>query len=96
MPALTYSRRDVSDAILGLLETGAKTVTVFCPPLSAPRLRVRATRQHAEDRRAGSQSLVVSVGALNYTEREYIKLCKRAGTKPRRLWLKYPSQKERN
>lgn len=86
------SRRDVSDAVIGLLETGAKTVTVFSPPISTPRFRVRATRQHAEDRRSRSQTIVVSIGGLNYAEREYVKLCQRAGTKPRRLWLKYPKE----
>ena len=87
-----YSRRDVSDAVLCLLESGAKTATVFSPPLASPRLRVRATRQHPEDKRSRSLSLVVSIGGLNYAEREYVKLCKRVGTKPRRLWLKFPPQ----
>lgn len=86
---MKLTRRDISDAVIYLIESGARSVTVFSKPLSAPLGRVRATRIHKENKRCRSTSIVVSIGGLNYAERQYVKICKRARTKPRRLWLKY-------
>lgn len=65
------------------------TCTVFCSPLSKVTQRVRITRVGK-----GSKSLVINYGKPNYAEREFLKLCKKAKTNPRRFLLKsFPKKK---
>lgn len=45
----------------------------------SPTLVVKATRHNKVTRRSRHESFVVSFGVPNYREREFIKLCKKAG-----------------
>jgi hypothetical protein len=58
-----------------------RTVTAFFPPLSDVKERVRVTSSKGH-------GFHVEIGRPNYREREYLKLCKGAGSRPRQFWFK--------
>lgn len=64
-----------------------RSVTVFCSPLSAVKERIRITRH-------GKNSLIITYGRPNYREREFLKLCKKAKTNPRKLRFEYFPKKK--
>lgn len=66
--------RDVQAVVDALLGSGAKRATRY---LSEKRV-VKATRRHKPDRRARTAEFVVTVGAPNYAEREFIRVCRKA------------------
>lgn len=53
-----------------LTRTSAKRATVFI----SPRLIVRATRRHPK-----AMEFVLKIGKPNYLERDFVKMCKKAG-----------------
>jgi hypothetical protein len=59
---------------------GRKTVVAFARDFKT---RVKITRQF----KRSTENLVVTIGRLNYEERQFVKLCKKHGTKPRELWF---------
>jgi hypothetical protein len=65
------------------------SVTVFCSPLSDVKKRVRITR------RKTFKDILINIGKPNYAEREFLKLCKKAKTNPRKykLWF-FPKKKK--
>lgn len=71
---MPISRRDVGRLIEHLIETGARRATKY----SSPRFVARATRRHKPDRRNSRTEFVVTIGAPNYREREFIKLAQKA------------------
>lgn len=90
---MKFAMKDFSDAIEILLrsEKEVKGITVFCNPLSKPVQRVRVTRKRKFDSRSKSHELIVSYGALNYSEKEYAKkhkICPKM-----RVWF-YPKKKK--
>lgn len=44
-----------------------------------PKTVVRATRRHKPDRRNSRTEFVLTIGAPNYLERKFVKLCVKAG-----------------
>lgn len=64
-----------------------KMVTVFCSPLKNVTQRIRITRPKSDRLIYKTHSLVVSYGAPNYSEREWLKTCKKAKCLPRRFWF---------
>jgi len=60
------------------------TVAVFCAPLSNVKKRVQITRN-----KRSKNTYVVDIGRPNYEQRQFLKLCKKARTKPRRFWYKF-------
>jgi hypothetical protein len=66
---------------------------VFCPPLASPVGRVKATRLFKPSKRDRSVFLSLTVGALNYAEREHVKRCKKIKIEPMRIWLKWDAIK---
>lgn len=86
---MKYAMRDFHDGIETLLrDNDLKTVTVFCSPLSDVKQRIRVTRRQKDE-------IVVTFGKPNYSEREFLALCKKAKCLPRRLWLKSKAKKRR-
>jgi hypothetical protein len=65
----------MSKLIDALIKTGARKATRYV----SPRLVVKACRRHKPDRRNLRVEFVVTLGAPNYAEREFIKRCKKAG-----------------
>jgi len=57
------------------------SVTAFCSPLSNVKERIRVTRAKK------GMGYHLEVGRPNYAEREFLRLCKRAGCRPRRFWF---------
>lgn len=57
----------------------------------SPKLVVRATRRHKPSKRDRQTELVVTIGAPNYLERQFIKDCNHAGEKfpVRKIQLKF-------
>lgn len=61
-----------------------------------PNLTVKVTRQRKPDRRTRSETFIVTIGKPAYREREFIKLCQRAGERfpVSKVQLKfYPAKK---
>lgn len=82
---MKYALKDFTLAIETILrDEKLKTVTLFCAPLSKVKERIRVSRKAKTP-----NELVVTFGKPNYAEREFLKLCKKAKTNPRKLWLKY-------
>lgn len=54
---------------------GARKATKFL----SPTLTVKAARRHKPDKRATREEILFTVGAPNYAERRFIKLCRKAG-----------------
>lgn len=74
--------KDITDGFHLILERpDLHTVTVFCSPLGAVKERVRVTRAR---KRMGYH---VEIGKPNYAERQFLKLCKKAKTNPRRFYF---------
>lgn len=65
--------------------SGRKVAVVFSPDLKN-RIRVSAKRFKRSSRHA-IQDIVVTIGRPNYLEREFLKLCRKEKTKPKRVWL---------
>lgn len=77
-----FALKDFTFAIEALLRNDdAKAVTIFASPLDNVKQRVRAMRK-------GKDQIVITFGPVNYAEREFLALCKKAKTKPRRCWFK--------
>lgn len=95
---MKYAMKDFSDAIEMLLRgpSHMKSVTVFCKPLSNVTQRVTATYKHKPDGRFDTREILVTYGAPNYSQREYLALCKKAKCNPRRVWFKFYPSKKRN
>ena len=67
-------RNAFAKVIEGLLETGARSATVYL----SPSLRVTATCLHKPDRRNRHTTIAVTYGQLNWAGREFVRLCKKA------------------
>ena len=68
-----------------------RTATVFQTPTHREILktqRVRVTR-------VGKDSLRITFGRPNYREREFLKLCKKAKTGPKKFWLQMMPKKRK-
>lgn len=93
---MKYALSDFTLGIECLLrgEKDLKAVTVFCNPLNNVKARVRVTRRHKPDSRRNENELIVTFGGLNYSEREFVKKCKKAKCKPRKVhfWF-YPKKR---
>lgn len=87
-PPRKYSLKDFSDCIETIMRDPTMRVcTLFCAPLNNVKQRIRITRPKWS---VGiSNSLIVTYGKPNYEEREFLKLCKKAKTNPKRFWFKY-------
>ena len=82
--------KDFVDALeLILRGEDLKSVTLFCSPLSDPKLRVRISKKNKTP-----NELVVTYGKPNYQEREFIKQCKKAKTHPKRVWFHFKPKKK--
>lgn len=62
-------------AAIAALHPGIQTATKYIDPKQI----ARATYMRKPDGRSRYQNLIVSYGAPNYRERQFIKLCKRSG-----------------
>ncbi len=81
---MKYTRQDFITGLECILEDDAmKSVTVFCGNLADVKQRIRITRR-------GKPKL----NELLISERNFLKLCKKAKTKPRKVWFHfYPKKK---
>ena len=84
---LAYTRKDVESAVFAVLESGAKSAVVFLPRRN-PISKVQA-RAFGNPKKRRDCMVVLTIGRLNYEQREYVKLCKKAKTVPRNPWLKW-------
>ena len=84
---MKYSRKDFITGLECILtDPEMRSVTVFCGDLSNVKERIRMTRR-------GKNELIITMGKPNYGEREFLKLCKKAKAKPRRVLFKYFKKK---
>lgn len=63
-----------------------------------PKTVVKVTRRHRPDRRNRSESFVLTIGAPNYAERKFVKLCVKAGVRfpvSKMQYKFYPPKKAR-
>lgn len=86
-----FTMKDFKDAIEVFMrfrddEPDAYSVTLFCAPLENVGQRIRVTKK-------GKDSCILTFGRPNYREREFLKLCKKAKAKPRRVWFNYKKKK---
>lgn len=72
---MMLARSALMRAMMGVLETTARKAVVYV----APDLTVKATRQRRPAGRDRQATIVVTIGRPNYAERNFIRLCKRAG-----------------
>lgn len=87
---MKYPINAFSDGIEALLRIPEiKTVTVFIPPKVGCRDRVRITWRHKPRAKAKEHEFVVTFGRPNYSEREFLALCKKAKCNPRRMWFQH-------
>jgi len=85
---MKYARKDFATAIeLLMLDYTIRSVTVFCSPLSDVKQRIRVTRRSKNE-------LVVTYGKPNFEEREFLKMCKKAKTQPRKVWIHFFPKKK--
>lgn len=68
-------RNAFAKVIEGLLETGARSATVYLSPTQ----RVTATHIHKPSARNRHTTIAVTYGQLNYAGREFVKACRKAG-----------------
>lgn len=68
-------RNAFAKVIEGLLESGARSATVYLSPVQ----RVTATHLHKPDKRNRHTTIAVTYGQLNWAGREFVKACKKAG-----------------
>jgi hypothetical protein len=74
--SMKISRSAVSQVVVSMLE---------CPKLKrasnyvSPDLVINGCRMHPATKRSRSTTIVLSIGKPNYSNREFIKLCKKAG-----------------
>lgn len=93
---MKYPLNAFADAIETLLRCPTmRTVTVFVPPKTNCKHRVRITRRHKYHANRNGYELLVTYGEPNYAEREFLALCKKAGCNPKRLWFKYWPEKRK-
>ena len=74
---MKITRKAFSDLSEIILEGGAKRATKYF----SEKLIVRATRRSGLDKRHSTVEILFTIGKPNYRERQFIKLCKRAGEK---------------
>lgn len=85
---MKYSISDFTRGIeIILRDEEMKSITVFVRPKNPETLRVRITRNNKHE-------LCVTYGKPNYEEREFLRLCRKAKTTPRKLWFHYPKKKK--
>lgn len=86
---MKYTRQDFVTGLECILEDPEmRSVTVFCGNLSEVKQRIRITRR-------GKNELIITMGRPNYGEKQFLKLCKKAGAKPRKVLFKYYSKKKK-
>ena len=101
----TGNEQIMIEAFFHLLhEENTKTVVGFFDPLDNPKQRIGLTRKSygAGVRTRGrglhlepAGDIAVTIGRLNYAEREFVKLCKKAKTHPKRFWFRpFPKKKK--
>jgi hypothetical protein len=91
---MKYALRDFSDAIEVLMRDPSKrTVTVFCAPIRCPTNRVRVTRQRMLDNRDKGHTIILTYGALNFSEKEYLKREVKKGAH-QRIYIKFFNKKQ--
>jgi hypothetical protein len=88
-----YKSDLIRKALLTLLnDKTLYTVTAFCYPMSnkvVERIRLTRPKKLPNDIR-------LTIGRPNYTERQFLRLCKKAKTHPKQFWLHYyPTQKQK-
>lgn len=90
---MKYALSDFTTGIETILRSDAHSVTVFCAPKNPKTERIRVTRKTLE--RSGKQdnTLVITFGKPNYKEREFLRLCKKAKTHPKKTWLQFRKKK---
>jgi hypothetical protein len=66
-----------------------KSVIAFVPRRNDSKYRIKATRvKYKRGNDAREKEIRISIGRLNYAEREFLKLCKKAKCHPRKFWFK--------
>lgn len=80
----------VTETVLGL---GARRAV----KIISPKLTVKATRRHRQDKRNRQTEMVLTIGGPNYAERQFIKAAKAAGESfpIRKMLLKWYKRKKR-
>ncbi len=72
---MKVSRAAVSRAVVSLLETEARKVTLFV----SPELTIVAARRFKPSKREPNVDIMLTIGKPNFENRKFIKDCKKAG-----------------
>lgn len=77
----------IAKTVETLIETGARKATLFVDEKTV----VSASRRFKPDKRERFTDIVLKIGAPNWQEREFIRICKKAGEKlpVRKVQLKH-------
>lgn len=85
---MSYAWSNVGAVVGTLIRTRAYRATKY---VNKNRV-IKATRRHKSDKRDRQSEFVVTIGKPNYREREFIKLCRKAGEPfpVKKVQLKFP------
>ena len=82
---MKYALSDFTSGIEVILrDPMMRCVTVFCRPKNPKTERGRGSRSNSQ-----KNFLSITFGKPNYEERDFLKLCKKAKTNPKKMWFKY-------
>lgn len=86
----TVSRKLIGQLVEIIVEGEAKKVTKYL----SPKLVVKATRHGKVDRRSTQVHVLLTLGRPNFTERQFIKKCEKAGERfpVRKHQIKWPKK----
>jgi hypothetical protein len=73
--SVIYLSGHLAAKVINEVESGCRKATYYYSPKHV----VKATAQRRPDRRAKSQTIIVTIGAPNYAERAFIKKAVKAG-----------------
>jgi hypothetical protein len=68
---------DVTRVVEAVVNCGTRKATYFI----SPKLVVKASAMHKQDRRNSRETVVLTIGKPNYEERAFVAKCKKNGTK---------------
>jgi threonyl-tRNA synthetase len=87
-----YAQRKLGEAVGDVMCSNVRRATAFI----SPKLTIKATAQRRQDKRNRSETILVTVGAPNFVERRFIKVCQKAGMVfplNQIVWKHWPKEK---
>lgn len=71
-----YAMRKLGECVGDVaMQTNTRRATAYI----SPKLTIKATAQRRHDKRGNSETILVTIGAPNFLERRFIRICQKAG-----------------